>query len=144
MSYKHIETFLFIMGRYAFFQETDFEYKFRFAVQPSSDMRSFGGIMKHNGSESGDLIHEWEKRDMEYIMEELNGLREWLDVEMPNFESYEKKLEGTQQLSLDLYTLLEKEGSQRHSEDIVVRFRLGCFIYHQLMYVDKLTVLYET
>ena len=131
------------MGRYAFFRETDFEYKFRFAVQPSSDMRTFGGIMKHYRSESGRLVHEWEKRDMETILDELKGLVEWLDIKMPNFESYEKKLEGTQELSFDLYTLLEKEGCRHHSEEVVVRFRLGCFIYHQLMYVDKLTVHYE-
>ncbi len=129
------------MGRYAFFN-TDFEYKFRFAVQPSKDIRTFGGRICHEKYEGGDLHHEWEKRDVPFLLEELNYLRECLGIEPIDFEQYEKRLEGTQQLSLDLYTLLE--GETKYSEELVVRFRLGSLIYHQLMYTDKLTVQYET
>ena len=130
------------MGRYAFFQPTGFEYKFRFAIQPSSDMRTFSGIIRHDLSEPGDLVHEWEPRDQEHVHDELKGLLEFLCVPMPSFESYERNVDGTQKLSLDLYELLEK-GGKLHSEELVARFRLGCFIYHQLMYVDKLNVHYE-
>jgi hypothetical protein len=129
------------MGRYAFFN-TDFEYKFRFAVQPSEDIRSFGGRICHEKYKGGDLYHEWEKRDIPFILEELNGLRKWLGIEPIQFDKYEKSLEGTQQLSSDLYELLERD--KKHSEELVVLFRLGCFIYHQLMYTEKLTVHYET
>lgn len=79
---------------------------------------------------------------MPFILEELNHLREWLGIEPIDFEKYEKDLEGTQQLSFDLYTLLE--GETKYSEELVVRFRLGSLIYHQLMYTDTLTVEYET
>ena len=129
------------MGRYAFFN-TDFEYKFRFGVQKSADIRTFGGRICHEKYEGGDLHHEWDKRDMPYILEELNNLREWLGIEPIEFDTYEKNIEGTYQLSSDLYELLEID--TRYSEETVVRFRLGCFIYHQLMYVEKLTVHYET
>jgi hypothetical protein len=129
------------MGRYAFFN-TDFEYKFRFGVQKSADMRSFGGRICHEKYDGGDLYHEWDKKDIPFILEELNGLRGWLGIEPIQFEKYEKTLEGTQQLSLDLYKLLE--GDTKYSEETVVRFRLGSLIYHQLMYTDKLTVQYET
>jgi hypothetical protein len=129
------------MGRYAFFN-TDFEYKFRFGVQKSADMRSFGGRICHEKYDGGDLYHEWDKKDIPFILEELNGLRGWLGIEPIQFEKYEKTLEGTQQLSLDLYKLLE--GDTKYTEETVVRFRLGSLIYHQLMYIDKLTVQYET
>ncbi len=79
---------------------------------------------------------------MPFILEELNDLREWLGIEPIQFDKYEKNLEGTQELSSDLYKLLE--GDTKHTEELVVRFRLGCFIYHQLMYTEKLTVQYET
>lgn len=129
------------MGRYAFFN-TEFEYKFRFGIQPSEDIRTFGGRICHEKYKGGDFHHEWEKRDMPFILEKLDSLRDWLCIEPIDFERYEKNLEGTQQLSLDLYTLLE--GDIKHSEEIVVRFRLGSLIYHQLMYTDTLTVQYET
>ncbi len=129
------------MGRYAFFN-TEFEYKFRFGIQPSEDIRTFGGRICHEKYKGGDFHHEWEKRDMPFILEQLDSLRDWLCIEPIDFERYEKNLEGTQQLSLDLYTLLE--GDIKHSEEIVVRFRLGSLIYHQLIYTDTLTVQYET
>lgn len=88
------------------------------------------------------MYHEWEKRDVPFLLEELNYLRECLGIEPIDFDKYKKRLEGTQQLSLDLYTLLE--GETKYSEELVVRFRLGSLIYHQLMYTDKLTVQYET
>ncbi len=128
------------MGRYAFFQPTDIEYKFRFAVQPSSDMRRFGGIMRHE-AKTADLRHEWEKVDMEEILAQLDYLVEYLEIEMPNFESYEKNVDGTHQMKFDLYNVFE---SKKLDEELFTRFTLGCVIFHQLLYVDKLTVLYET
>ncbi len=126
------------MGRYAFFN-TDLEFKFRFAVQPSSDMRTFGGRMCHEKYEGSDYHHEWEKKDMEYIMDEIKGLLDWLGVEPVDFEKYEKNLEGTHELRYVLDDLYRK----KHSEDLVARYILGCCIYHQLLYMEKLTVHYE-
>ena len=97
--------------------------------------------MIHRPMNSEDLLHEWDQRDVEDILKQLKELTESLEIPMPDFESYEKNLDGTQQLSLDLYKLLE--GETRYNEETVVRFRLGCFLYHQLMYVEKLTVQYE-
>ena len=95
--------------------------------------------MRH--SVAGDMAHEWEKRDMEDIMMELEVLINSLEIDMPKFESYQKTLDGTHRISSDLYDLL---GSSHHNQTLVARFRLGCFIYHQLLYVEKLGVNYET
>jgi hypothetical protein len=128
------------MGRYAFFN-TGFEYKFRFGVQPSEDIRTFGGRMCHEKYEGGDFHHEWEKRDKKYILEELEPLRESLCIEPIDFEQFEKTVEGTYELSNRLYSLLEK--NTVYYEDVVLRFRLGSLIYHQLLYTDKLSAHYE-
>jgi len=125
------------MGRYAFFH-TGFDYKFRFGVQPSADIRIFGGRICHELYEGGDFYHEWEQKDREIIMEQLQGLQEWL-AEPVHFEMYEKNLKGTFQLKSDLYTLYKND----HNEELVSRYILACCIYHQLLYTEKLEVAYE-
>jgi hypothetical protein len=125
------------MGRYAFFN-TDLEFKFRFGVQPSSDIRMFGGRVCHEHYIGADFHHEWEQHDKEYIKEQLQYLLEWLGVDPVDFELYEKNLEGTYQLKFDLGDLYKE-----YSEEIVCRYILGCCIYHQLLYIDKLEVAYE-
>lgn len=125
------------MGRYAFFT-TELEYKFRFGVQPSSDIRSFGGRICHEHYTGSDFHHEWDQQDKKTIEQQLQTLLEWLGVEHVHFESYKKTLEGTYTLKNDLYDLYKN-----HSEDLVCRYILGCCIYHQLLYTDKLEVQYE-
>lgn len=125
------------MGRYSFFT-TGLEYKFRFGVQPSSDMRSFGGRICHEKYKGGDFYHEWEQQDKETIEDQLKNLLSWLGVKPVNFESYEKNLDGTHELRNDLYDLYKE-----YSEDLVARYILGCCIYHQLLYTNKLEVHYE-
>ncbi len=98
--------------------------------------------MVHTKMENGDLVHEWDQRDVEEILKELQELAELLGVSMPTFDSYEKTVAGTHKLGHDLYDLLDTD--PKYDENNVVRFRLGCFLYHQLMYVEKLTVHYET
>ncbi len=126
------------MGRYAFF-DTDLEYKFRFGVQSSSDIRSFGGRILYEKYEGCDHHHEWEKKDIEYIMDQIKGLLQWIGEEPVEFEKYAKNREGTNELKHDLYHLYEKD----YNEELVARYILGCCIYHQLLYTDKLTVVYE-
>ena len=126
------------MGRYAFFN-TELEYKFRFGVQSSSDMRRFGGRICHEKYQGGDFHHEWETKDMEFIKIELTNLLEWLGEEPIKFEEYGKHLEGTYSLKHDLYDWYKKG----HDEELLARYILGCCIYHQLLYRDKLEVFYE-
>ena len=126
------------MGRYAFFN-TDVEYKFRFGVQSSSDMRKFGGRICHEKYQGGDFHHEWETKDMDSMKQQIENLFSWLGEEPVTFDTYEKNLEGTYTLKHDLYELYEKD----HDEELVARYILGCCIYHQLLYTDKLEVSYE-
>jgi len=102
------------MGRYAFFN-TEFEYKFAFAMQDSSDIKLFGGV-----GEEG--LRTWTQDDKIYIYELLKKICD--------FEAYEKNLDGTYALQHDLtmdYTI-----------------KLGCLIYHQLLYTDVLSCTYDT
>jgi hypothetical protein len=121
------------MGRYAFFS-TGYEYKFRFAVQNSSDIRTFGGIMI-----GGPDAHEWEERDLEYIIAELKELSEGYEFAWPDIEAYPKTVKGT-------YELREAIDDKwpGHSEEAHCRYLLGFLIYHMLSYAKMpLTVDYE-
>ena len=100
------------MGRYAFFN-TEYEYKFAFGVQDSSDILLFGGI-----GEEG--IHTWTQEDKTYILQKLISI---------DFEKYEKNVHGTYALEGDVSDYTQK---------------LGCVIYHQLLYIDELTCEYES
>ncbi len=125
------------MGRYAFFN-TDLEYKFRFGIQPSSDIRIFGGRICHEHYTGGNFHHEWEQKDKEYIWERVQNISSWFGKDAVNIEAYEKNLEGTSELKNDMYALYDQ-----YHDEIVARYILGCCIYHQLLYVDKLEVSYE-
>ncbi len=130
------------MGRYAFFN-TELEYKFRFGVQPSEDIRAFGGINRWDLATPGNKHHEWEQRDMEHIFKELEIVilvNSYL--QMPDFEQYEGNLEGTSELKHDLDEYYNKT-KYLEEQEIVARFILGCLIYHQLLYKEKLLASYE-
>ena len=100
------------MGRYAFFN-TEYEYKFAFGVQDSSDILLFGG-------EGEEGCHTWTQEDKTYILKNLMPI---------NFEKYEKNVHGTYALEADISDHTQK---------------LGCVIYHQLLYIDELTCEYES
>ena len=113
------------MGRYAFFN-TDFEYKFVFAQQPSNDILLFGGhVISDYDNESNTMEHTWTSDDKEFIYNEIKEYN-------IDFEKYEKNLNGTHQLCSDLYDI-----------DINYAIRLGSLIYHQLLYTPVLTCSYE-
>ena len=130
-----------IMGRYAFFS-TGFEYKFGFGVQDSEDMMTFGGEEKSYNSD-GDAAHSWTEGDKTTVLEELLDILDFhgsdtdLDKFIVGFPANEK---GTTLL----YSATHKEFAKVIvSDPLFCRFRLGCLIYHQLLYKPNLEVQYE-
>jgi hypothetical protein len=126
------------MGRYAFFT-TGLEYKFRFGVQPSEDIRTFGGVASYTSVEQGYLTHLWDEQDKETIQKEITALLEWIGQSPLDFSSYEKNIDGTWKLKSDLYDLYKDYAN----EATVARYILGCCIYHQLLYNQSLEADYE-
>jgi hypothetical protein len=134
------------MGRYAFFN-TGVEYKFAFACQDSGDILLFGGLgtfgsdISHQyfeDEEYEDPYHEWCQEDKELILSRLNQLAKKLSIERIDFTLYDKTVKGTADLKDKLYDMI-----QGKDEKLGYMFLLGCIIYHQLLYTDKLTVHYE-
>ncbi len=107
---------------------TGFEYRFSFGVQTIKDLSLFGGQEENN-------LWVWTDDDMTTILEQLYKYEE-IGFVIPKFYNYEHKLEGT-----ELIYQNEKFGVPEmksvNSEDIS-RFRLGCLIYHQLLYTNIL------
>ena len=121
------------MGRYAFFN-TGFEYKFTFAVQESHDILTFGGNYNMDDDDPG---IEWvADEDLTGILEKLREIEEGHAID---FEKFSKDLDGTHDL-MDHLRDLSKE-----TVDGVVhaRYRLGCLIYHQLLYTPELSADFE-
>jgi hypothetical protein len=130
------------MGRYAYFN-TGFEYKFAFGVQGTHDIETFGGTDTSIYDTSGDLEEakrEWKQEDKEYILERLKELADENQFEVPVFTEIEKTIEGTYLMSE--YIRVHRAITSEIGEPYYT-FRLGCFIYHQLSYMDVLTVSYE-
>jgi hypothetical protein len=126
------------MGRYAFFSP-GFEYKFTFGVQPSEDIRSFGGKIHYELSEGTYLHHEWDQTDCETIEGQLKELLQWVCVDAVDFAKYQLNLQGTYSLMYDLHKLYQTD----HDPELVARYSLGCLIYHQLLYAETLFAEYE-
>jgi hypothetical protein len=127
------------MGRYAFFT-TGLEYKFAFGVQDSADIRSFGGIIRHDLYRGGDLHHEWGQQDLKTIFDELLELIDYREIHIPDFEKYEDTLNGTHTLKWDIEKTFQ---NSTYSGERIARFILGSLIYHQLLYTEVLRVHYE-
>ena len=129
------------MGRYAFFN-TGFEYKFAFGIQDSDGIETFGGFTIN---EAPDPEQIWCENDMPAILEELHDILDFHAItenirEYIEAEQFSRDLSGTQALSLKLYR--EFEG-RFESKIIFHRLRLGCLIYHQLLYKKDLKATYE-
>ena len=116
------------MGSYAFFN-TGLEYKFKFAIQSSSDMLNFEGL-SYNGRDEDELIHIWKKTDEIKIKEKLDN---YYDNKI-DITKFEKNLSGTHELKNYLETITDIHNCG---------YVLGYLIYHQLQYVDELSVRYE-
>jgi hypothetical protein len=128
------------MGRYAFFS-TGFEYKFGFGVQDSEDMMTFGGEEKSYSE--GDAVHSWTEVDKTTVLEELCDILDFhgSDADLEKFiVGFPANDKGTNLL----YSAVHKEFAKVIlSESLFCRFRLGCLIYHQLLYEPNLEVQYE-
>jgi hypothetical protein len=114
------------MGRYAFFN-TGLEYKFKFALQSSEDMLYFAGV-SYNGRDENELVHIWNKTDLIKIKEKLYDYY----AEEVDLTKFEKNLSGTYDLKYHLEQITDN-----------YTYVLGYLIYHQLHYVDELSVNYE-
>lgn len=134
------------MGRYAFFN-TGVEYKFGFACQGSGDILLFGGLGNFGSDitqqyfedeEYEDPYHEWSQKDKEIILSRLQTLAKKLGIESIDFTLYDKSVEGTSKVRYAIYDLVQEK-----DERLGYMYLLGCIIYHQLLYTDKLTVHYE-
>ena len=123
------------MGRWAFFN-TEYEYKFWFAIQPSEDIWEFGG---KDISEEGEPEHQWGQEDLEYIRSKLLVCAKDNGVDLPDFEKFEKSVDGTCEIAQSV------ESDTFTDEKKAAWFYLGCILYHQLLYVDGgiLTARYE-
>ena len=121
------------MGRYAFFN-TGFEYKFRFGVQGSYDILSFGGI---DGGET--CCVGWGEQDIPRIQESLIDLEKNLELPPIKLSTYDGNLQGTYALCQDLYKLYETHGP----EETVDHTILGYLILHQLLYAKQVNAQYE-
>ena len=133
------------MGRYAFFN-TDLEYKFGFGCQNSRDILLFGGLSNCRGIVTSFLFeeedyerpyHEWSEKDKPTIYKRIQRIAQALGRELVNFDSYEKNLDGTHELRNDIRDDFE------HMHEDSYLYLLGCLIYHQLLYTEKLTCRYE-
>jgi hypothetical protein len=111
------------MGRYANFS-TGLEYKFAFGIQSSEDMEEFEGV-SYNGSDQETLVHKWIKSDEVLIKKKLE--EHLIDISM-----YKNNIEGTNKLKSYLYNI-----------KMDYKYILGYLIYHQLQYVEELSVEYE-
>jgi hypothetical protein len=114
------------MGRYAYFS-TDFEYKFVFAVQSSSDIDAFGG------ARIGSYKRQWKKSQAPTIVEQLIGMSNDGKL-VHDVEKYQKNVDGTYTMYWDM-----RDGKY----DIDCLYMLGALIHHQLLYTDVLDVTFE-
>lgn len=127
------------MGRYAFFN-TGFEYKFGFGSQPSSDILIFGGQLCEGcdleaGMTEVERTITWSAEDIPKILVKLHRFAENWYFELPNFSDYSRDYGGTSKL----YSYLHDHCKTREHETI----RLGCIIYHQLLYKCPLEAHWE-
>lgn len=125
------------MGRYAFFN-TGLEYKFRFGLQPSEDILSFGGYYNMNVD---DPRVKWDaEEECTGILEKLRAIEsenKWPEVD---FDGFSKDYDGTSKLRFHLW---DQEDKVAGSDVEKVRYHIGCLIYHQLLYTPKLSAHFE-
>jgi hypothetical protein len=130
------------MGRYAFFN-TGFEYKFAFGIQSTYDIELFGGTDTTEVDENDEIIkasREWHADEKEKVLELLKEISEETSFSVPNFNEIEKTVHGT--YLIDEYIIKNRYIGENIGERYYT-FLLGCIIYHQLLYIDHLTVEYE-
>jgi hypothetical protein len=127
------------MGRYAFFN-TEFEYKFWFAIQSSKDITEFYGDFDEETEDEGMFCISWNSTDMERIKKKLERIRTANPI-LPEvrWEDFEGSVDGTHDVRDFLY---DKDAKGVH-ETVIAKYILGCLIYHQLLYTPDLTCRFE-
>jgi len=119
------------MGRHAFFN-TGFEYKFVFAVQNSGDILAYGGWFNNS---IDDPIVKWiATESSDAILTTLRQMEHDAGWSAMEFADYPTNIDGTVRLRKVL-------GWKEH--DSYALYRLGCFIYHQLLYQPELSCMVE-
>ena len=126
--------------RHAFFS-TGLKYEFMDSIQPSSDIRAFGGIITTSNKDlnRGHYKHSWNYEKDAPIMFEI--LKEDSDM-LPDFNAFPTNLTGTCELRKWFYKLKNDQYGD-FLWDWYYKFELGCVIYHQLLYEPNLYVSYE-
>jgi hypothetical protein len=115
---------------------TGFTYTFLLGQQPVADLQKWGGVsLRREDIESGGTEHRlhilWTMDDIPGILVRLHRVALHFGEEMPNFSAYTKGIHGTEGLYWELV-------AQRVSP----LFRLGCVLYHQLLYRVPLEVVW--
>lgn len=127
------------MGRYSHFS-TGFEYKFRFGVQSSTDILTFGGLeCEQSDPNTGLYIQIWDQKDTNQIDEILRDMEKQFGTGSLNLSRYDSSLQGTYKLRTDLEPLYEVG----FPKEEVARYILGCCIFHQLLYTETLRADFE-
>jgi hypothetical protein len=129
------------MGRRVKFN-TGFEYNFTFGVQMTEDITLFGG---RGAVDKGEW--NWSSIDDMTVIDDpvfiLNRLREFEEKGyiMPKFYKYPKNVDGTNMLYH--YDSFGIEKMTKIAMNDLSEFRLGCVIYHQLLYESNLSATFD-
>jgi hypothetical protein len=125
------------MGRYAFFN-TGFEYKFRFGLQASGDILSFGGYYNMN---QDDPRVKWDAdEELDGVLEKVRVIEAGSEWPALDFEKFSKDQDGT--ITLRSYLWSREDNLEGDAEE-KVRYHIGCLIYHQLLYTPRLSAHFE-
>jgi hypothetical protein len=90
----------------------------------------------------GYYCHTWSAlKDNNYILEQLQSLIHFSDIQPPDFYKYDQGLNGTNAI----YDFFSENYEKMYKEigNKVETLKLGCLIYHQLLYNPELFVRYE-
>lgn len=121
------------MGRYAFFN-TGLEYKFVFAVQNSEDIQRFGGWFRLEG---GPVIKWSAEEDAETVLSRIRRYEGYLGAPKCEFTAYSADRKGTEELHDWLRSARREDNAE------FCAYKLGCLIYHQLLYEPALRASFE-
>lgn len=134
------------MGRDAIFS-TGFERRFTFGIQSSGDIWLFGGVdtTDEHDLHNGQYSHKWSaSRDIEIIQEMIEKIiyhENNEEILLPDFTQFEWSLEGTEAMR----TWMSDNWKQIKFNNYrnMYTLELGCLIYHQILYDNELSVVYD-
>jgi hypothetical protein len=119
---------------YALFSPSKFLYKFA-DIQGSEDICGWKGRGWYGNYEPE---HEWTlEHDAMAIFNQIRDLEESLGFLAANFTSHSFDCQGTTNLLQEIDSFIDL------SNKMHCFYRLGCVIYHQLLYNEKLSCMYN-